>query len=187
MNLIRKHHYTSLAQGPRFVNHSVDKKPVACYHGWSDRLGSKEMKREYPVAPVVAVGVIIQDGGRIVLVRRDKEPSKGLWTFPGGAVELGESLRDAAMREAREETGLRVEIGEPATVIDHLVDDGSGRIRYHYVIIDYLARPVGGTLRPGTDASEARWVSLTDLDGLDMTEKAGELARALLGDVSQDG
>jgi 8-oxo-dGTP diphosphatase len=138
------------------------------------------MKREYPVAPVVAVGVIIQDGDRIVLIRRDKEPSKGLWTFPGGAVELGESLRDAAVREAREETGLRVEIGEVATVIDRLVDDGAGRIRYHYVIIDYLAHPIGGTLRPGTDASEACWATLADLDDLEMTEKAGELVRALL-------
>jgi mutator protein MutT len=145
------------------------------------------MKREYPLAPVVAVGVIIQDGDRIVLVRRDKEPSKGLWTFPGGAVELGESLHDAAVREAREETGLQVEIGEVATVIDHLVDDGSGRIRYHYVIIDYLARPVGGTLRPGTDASDARWASLADLEGLEMTEKAGELARDLLRDAGPDG
>ncbi len=144
------------------------------------------MKREYPLAPVVAVGVIIQDGDRIVLVRRDKEPSKGLWTFPGGAVELGESLHDAAVREAREETGLRVEVGEVATVIDHLVDDGSGRIHYHYVIIDYLARPVGGRLRPGTDAGEARWASLADLDNLEMTEKAGELARVLLRDASQD-
>jgi 8-oxo-dGTP diphosphatase len=141
------------------------------------------MRREYPAAPVVAVGVIIRDGDRIVLVRRAKEPSKGLWTFPGGAVELGESLRDAAVREAREETGLWVEIGDVATVIDHLVDDGAGRIRYHYVIIDYLARPVGGTLQPGTDASEARWAGLADLDGLEMTEKAGELARGLLGDA----
>jgi 8-oxo-dGTP diphosphatase len=145
------------------------------------------MKREYPAAPVVAVGVIIQDGDRIVLIRRDKEPSKGLWTFPGGAVELGESLRAAAAREAHEETGLRVEIGKVAAVIDHLVDDGAGRIRYHYVIIDYLARPVGGTLQPGTDASEARWASLADLDDLEMTEKAGKLVRALLTDASQGG
>lgn len=140
------------------------------------------MKREYPAAPIVAVGVIIRDDDRIVLIRRDKEPSRGRWTFPGGAVELGESLHDAARREAWEETGLHVAVGELATVIDNLVRDEEGRVRYHYVIVDYMARPLEGILRPGSDVSDVRWFTLTDLDGLDMTEKAGALARQLLGD-----
>lgn len=140
------------------------------------------MRREYPSAPIVAVGVIIREGERIVLIQRDKEPSKGLWTFPGGAVELGESLQDAARREALEETGLVVAVGEVATVIDHVVRDETGQIRYHYVIIDYMARPMGGTLRPGTDVSDARWFRLADLDDLAMTEKAGQLARRLLAE-----
>lgn len=140
------------------------------------------MKREYPIAPIVAVGVIICEGERIALVRRGKEPSRGCWTFPGGAVELGESLDGAARREAWEETGLRIEVGEVATVIDNVVRDDAGRIRYHYVIVDYFARPIGGTLHPGTDASEVRWCGLADLDALDMTEKAGELARRLLAE-----
>lgn len=139
------------------------------------------MEREYPSGPIVAVGVIIQDGDRIVLVQRDKEPSKGLWTFPGGAVELGESLHDAARREAWEETNLWVDVGSVATVIDHVVHDGTGQVRYHYVIVDYLARPTGGLLRAGTDVRDARWCSLGDLDALDMTEKASQLARQLLG------
>ena len=138
------------------------------------------MKREYPETPIVAVGVVIHEGDRIVLIRRDKEPSRGLWTFPGGAVELGESLQDAARREALEETGLRVKVGEVATVIDNMVHDEKGRVQYHYVIVDYVARPVGGTLRPGTDARDACWASLSDLDTLDVTEKAGQLARQLL-------
>jgi mutator protein MutT len=141
------------------------------------------MRREYPSAPIVAVGVIIREGERIVLIRRDKEPSKGLWTFPGGAVELGESLQDAARREAFEETGLIVAVGEVATVIDHVVCDEAGRTRYHYVIIDYMARPMGGTLQPGTDVSDACWFRLADLDDLDMTEKAGKLARQLLAQI----
>jgi ADP-ribose pyrophosphatase YjhB (NUDIX family) len=140
------------------------------------------VRREYPEAPVVAVGVIIRQGDRIVLIRRDKEPSRGLWTFPGGAIELGESLRDAAGREALEETGLEVAVEEVATVVDNIVRDGTDRIRYHYVIVDYHARPLGGTLRPGTDASDARWVGLTDLDSLQMTEKAESVARTLLAD-----
>jgi ADP-ribose pyrophosphatase YjhB (NUDIX family) len=128
------------------------------------------------------VGVIIRQGDSVALVRRDKEPSKGLWTFPGGAIELGESLRDAARREALEETGLEVAVGEIATVIDNIVHDGTGRIHYHYVIVDYHAHPLGGTLRPGTDVSDARWAGLTDLDELPMTEKAESVARKLLAD-----
>jgi 8-oxo-dGTP diphosphatase len=139
------------------------------------------VRREYPGAPIVAVGVIIREDDRIVLIRRGQEPSKGCWTFPGGAVELGESLHDAARREALEETGLSVEIGDVATVIDNVARDKAGRIRYHYVIVDYFARPVGGLLQSATDVSDARWFRLADLEDLDMTEKAGELARALLG------
>lgn len=140
------------------------------------------MRREYPSGPVVAVGVIIREGPRLVLVQRDKEPSKGLWSFPGGAVELGESLHDAARREAWEETNLQVELGQVATVIDHVVHDERGRVQYHYVIIDYLARPIGGSLQAGTDVRDARWFSLDELRALAMTEKASQLARQLLAE-----
>jgi len=145
------------------------------------------MKREYPPAPVVAVGAIIRHQDRIVLIRRNKEPAKGRWTFPGGAVELGESLEEAVKREVLEETGLQVEVGEVAAVIDHLDRDQAGRVRYHYVIVDYAARPAGAQqeappLRPGSDVSDARWVGPEDLDGLDMTDKAAMLARALLAE-----
>jgi len=144
------------------------------------------MRREYPQVPIVAVGVIIRGNeragqDRIVLIRRNKEPAKGLWTFPGGAVELGETVRGAARREAREETGLEVRLGEVAIVLDHVARDAADRVQYHYVIIDFYAEPVGGELQPGTDVSEARWASLTDLDDLEMTEKAEEIARQLLG------
>jgi len=140
------------------------------------------VRREYPETPIVAVGVIIRQGDRIALIKRDKEPSKGLWTFPGGAIELGESLRDTARREALEETGLEVEIGEVATVIDNIVRDETSQVRYHYVIVDYHAQPVGGKLQPGTDVSDVCWAGLADLDDLQMTEKAEALARKLLAD-----
>ena len=158
----------------------IDKSAFTCYHRHSFKARSHEVKREYPASPIVAVGVIIRDGDRIVLVRRNQEPSKGRWTFPGGAVELGESLQAAAKREAWEETALDVEVGEVAAVLDTVVRNETGQIRYHYVIIDYIARPVRGELRPGTDVSDARWVSKDELDVLDVTEKAGELARQLL-------
>lgn len=143
------------------------------------------MRREYPQVPIVAVGVIIRGNEPasedcIVLIRRNKEPAKGLWTFPGGAVELGEPVRDAARREALEETGLEVRLGEVALVLDHVARDAGGRVQYHYIIIDYHAEPIGGELEPGTDVSEARWASLADLDDLAMTERAEEVARQLL-------
>lgn len=138
------------------------------------------MKREYPESPIVAVGVIIRRDHQILLVRRGHPPSLGYWTFPGGAVELGEPIQEAARREALEETGLEVEVGEVATVIDHVVRDEAGRVRYHYVIVDYLATPVGGKLQPGSDVSDARWVGLADLENLEITEKAGQLVRQLL-------
>ena len=155
------------------------------------RSKENEMRREYPETPIIAVGAIIRKsdritGDRVALIRRDKEPSRGLWTFPGGAVALGETVRHAARREALEETGLQVELGEVAAMVDKVVYDGEGRIRYHYVIIDFLARPVGGILRPGTDVSDACWASLVEVDALDMTKKARELARQLLGGAVLD-
>ena len=143
------------------------------------------MKREYPLAPIVAVGAIIRREERIALIRRGKEPAKGRWTFPGGAVELGETVREAAQREALEETGLHIKVGEVAAVVDNVVRDRTGRVRYHYVIIDFLARPVGGVLRPGTDIGGACWASRADLDTLGMTEKARQLARQLLSGSSR--
>lgn len=139
------------------------------------------MKREYPTAPIVSVGAIILDDDRVVLVRRSNEPWRGLWTFPGGAVELGEPIRMAVVREVREETGLLVRVGEVHAVVDNLVLDEQARLHYHYVIVDYLARPVGGTLRAGSDVDGACWASLADLDQLEVTEQAGRIARQLLG------
>ncbi len=138
------------------------------------------MRREYPEAPIVSVGAIILEGNHLVLVQRSKDPWRGLWTFPGGAVELGEPIREAVRREALEETGLRVEVGDLLTVIDNVVHDEHGRPRYHYVIVDFMARPVGGRLRAGSDVGNARWATLADLDELEVTEKADQIARQLL-------
>ena len=140
------------------------------------------MRREYPAVPVIAVGAIIRHQDRLLLIRRDKEPARGYWTFPGGAVELGESLEDAVRREVLEETGLHVELGDVAAVIDRVDRDEAGTVRYHYIIVDYHARPVGGVLQPGSDVSDARWVNLEDLGRLEVTANARKLARELLGD-----
>jgi 8-oxo-dGTP diphosphatase len=138
------------------------------------------MRREYPEAPIVGVGVILQDGDRILLVQRGREPSRGLWTFPGGVVELGETIRQAARREMLEETGLEIQVGPVVEVLDRILQDEAGRIRYHYVLVDLLAHPLGGTLRVGDDAQDARWLRLDEMPSLDVPDRVVEIARRVL-------
>ena len=115
-------------------------------------------RRLYPERPLIGVGVLIRDGDRYLLVRRAAEPDAGLWSIPGGLVELGERVEEAAVREALEETGLEVEIRDLLGVVDKIERDDAGRIRFHFVIVDYLAEVKGGSLKASSDALEARWV-----------------------------
>jgi ADP-ribose pyrophosphatase YjhB (NUDIX family) len=115
------------------------------------------MQREFPSAPIVGVGAVVVDEGRVLLVRRGREPLKGHWTLPGGALEVGESLSAGVAREVMEETGLQVEAGELVELVDRIHRE-NGRVRYHYVIADYLCRVTGGTLHAASDADAARWV-----------------------------
>ncbi len=121
------------------------------------------MRREYPEQPFVGVGVLIGDGEKILLIKRGSEPSKGLWSIPGGLVELGEKTTEAARREAKEETGLDVEIERLLDVIDNVIKDDEGRVLYHYIIVDYLGHLVAGELRTATDAEDAKWVTRDQL------------------------
>ena len=115
------------------------------------------MEREYPQRPLVGVGAVVVDDGRVLLVRRGSEPLKGHWTLPGGALEVGESLAEGVAREVREETGLEVEPIELIEVLDRIHREGE-RVRYHYVIADYLCRLMGGELQAASDADAVRWV-----------------------------
>ena len=128
------------------------------------------MDREYPTRPVVGVGaVIVTPAGEVVLVRRGGEPLAGAWSLPGGAVETGETLAAALVREVREETGLDVEVGPVVEVLDRIFPDGTGRIRHHYVLVDYLCQVRGGELQAASDAADAVLVSREALDRYDLT------------------
>ena len=139
------------------------------------------MKREYPDRPIVGVGAVIVDNRRAVVVRRGTEPLQGEWSIPGGVLELGETLRAGAEREALEETGLVVRAGEVLGVFDRVVPAEDGRTRFHFVLIDFFCQRISGELRAGGDAAEARWITVEELPGLPMAEPAASLIRKALG------
>jgi len=129
------------------------------------------LKREYPIRPIVGVGAVILQEGKIILVKRRAEPGKGRWSIPGGTVHLGEKVREATIREAKEESGLEVEIVDdrPMDVFDSIITDERGRTKYHFTLLEFLAKPKGGTLKAAEDAAEARWVSLEEVKKYDLT------------------
>jgi ADP-ribose pyrophosphatase YjhB (NUDIX family) len=135
------------------------------------------MKRDYPEHPIIGVGAVIVEGGRVLLVRRDTEPLRGEWSVPGGMLELGEKLRDGVRREALEETGVKVEPGEVLDVFDSIFTDGLGKTQYHYVLIDYLCRLISGEAQAGSDVSDVRWVSLEALSALGLRESIEQVVR----------
>jgi len=155
------------------------------------------MSREYPSVPMVGVGAVIVDTGRVAVIKRGRPPLLGEWSIPGGLVEVGESVREAVAREALEETGLVVDVGmprgagsiwgQPASgagsvlgVFDRIVRDEAGRVRFHYWLVDVLCFVVAGELRAGEDAAEARWLSADEIAEFPLEEAArGVLLGAL--------
>jgi 8-oxo-dGTP diphosphatase len=128
--------------------------------------------RQYPERPIVGVGAVIVMDGRVVLIRRRYEPLKGQWSLPGGGVEVGETLEAAVTREIHEETGLEVEVGPVIEVFDRITRDPDQRVRYHYVLVDYLCFQVGGELRAGSDVDDAVLVAPGELGPYRLTSKA---------------
>jgi len=128
------------------------------------------VKRIYPNMPLVGVGAIIIRDGKILLEKRKHDPGKGKWSIPGGLVELGEGIEQAVIREVKEETNLDVEEPRHIDVVDNLQVDDEGRIKYHYVIVDYFVKLKGGMLKAGSDADELGWVSLDDVEKYDLTK-----------------
>lgn len=126
--------------------------------------------RRYPRWPLLGVGALILDGGRILMAQRGKEPLKGWWSLPGGALETGELLADAIRREVREETGLEIEPLHVFEIFERIIRDGQGAPEYHYVLIDYLCRVTGGALCAGDDVCRVEWMEHNALAGLRITE-----------------
>jgi ADP-ribose pyrophosphatase YjhB (NUDIX family) len=135
------------------------------------------MRREFPEVPLVGVGAIIIEGDRVVLVKRAHPPLQAEWSIPGGVLEVGELVREGAIREAREETGLTVEAGELLGVYDRVLRDPEKRVQYHYVLIDFLCRRVAGDLMAASDAAEVQWITLEELPGLRLAEDTVDVIR----------
>jgi len=135
------------------------------------------MQREFPETPLVGIGAIIIEDKRVVLVKRAHPPLQAEWSIPGGVLEVGELMREAAAREAREETGLTVEPGELLGVYDRVLRDANKRVQYHYVLIDFLCRRVAGDLAAASDAAEVRWFTREELPALKLAADTLDVIR----------
>jgi 8-oxo-dGTP diphosphatase len=135
------------------------------------------LKRHYPDRPIIGVGAVIIHDGRALIVQRAGEPRKGEWTVPGGVLELGETLRSGTEREVLEETGLVVQAGPVVDVFENIWPDSTGKTEFHYVLVDFLCELISGELKAETDAADARWITLEELDGLELIGKTAQAIR----------
>jgi 8-oxo-dGTP diphosphatase len=135
------------------------------------------VSREYPDTPRVGVGAVVLHQGRVLLVRRGGPPAAGKWSLPGGLVNVGETTVDAVRREVEEECGITIRVGDVAGVIDRIVRDAAGRVRYHYVLVDYLAGADSDAVAAGSDAADCRWVEVERVGELDITEGLVDMIR----------
>jgi len=142
------------------------------------------MQREFPEVPLVGVGAVIIEANRVVLVKRAHPPLQAEWSIPGGVLDVGELMREAAVREAREETGLMVDPVHLLGVYDRVLRNPEQRVQYHYVLIDFLCRRVAGSLAAASDAAEVRWFTPEELPGLKLAEDTLDVIRKGFDEVS---
>jgi 8-oxo-dGTP diphosphatase len=155
---------------PRAKTPGPSPEPIPIPHPPSPTPSSAIDDRRYPKRPLIGVGALIFDGSRILMAQRGKQPLKGWWSLPGGALETGELLADAIRREVREETGLEIEPVRVFEIFERIMRDAAGAPEYHYVLIDYLCRITGGTLCPGDDVCRVEWMERPALSALQITE-----------------
>lgn len=139
----------------------------------------RSLQREYPKHPLVGVGAVIKKNDSVLLVKRKHEPGKDLWSIPGGLVELGETVQEAVKREVKEETGLEVEVIKLIDVIDNIIRDEENKVRFHYVLIDFLVSIKGGECKPTSDASEIKWFKPHELMNYRVTNTAMKLLKKI--------
>jgi ADP-ribose pyrophosphatase YjhB (NUDIX family) len=136
----------------------------------SDPLKPMKARRKYPSRPLVGAGAVVHDGSKVLLIKRKNPPNESRWALPGGLVELGERVQDAIVREVKEETGLDVALEGLLNVTTDIHLDERSRPKYHYVLVDYLARRVGGMVRLNEESSAFGWFTAEQVRRLDMSE-----------------
>jgi 8-oxo-dGTP diphosphatase len=144
-------------------------------------MDQKVISGAYPDLPRVAVGAVVFKNNKVLLIRRAKPPAKGLWAIPGGSVNLGETLQQAAERETLEETSLMIQATKPVFTFEVIEKDDNNRVRFHYVIIDLVADYISGIPHPGDDADEVRWVSSRELKNLDVNPRTLKVLNSVFG------
>jgi ADP-ribose pyrophosphatase len=140
---------------------------------------------QYPAKPEVAVGAVVIRNEKILLVKRKLDPAKGDWAIPGGKINLGESLTQAAEREIREETGISIKAKKPIYCFDSIHVDEKGEIKFHYVIVDLMADYVSGEIKPGDDAADVRWFSMDNLETIKLNRSTAELLSIIFKESSK--
>jgi 8-oxo-dGTP diphosphatase len=145
------------------------------------------MDREYTGHPMVGVGGIVLNEGKVLLVRRGKQPGYGKWSIPGGMVELGETLSEAIKREVLEECGIEIELADVVAVLERVIRREDERVRYHYVLVDFLGYWKGGELQPASDILEARWADPSEMETLEMTDRTQQVVFEVMGLAKKEG
>lgn len=138
---------------------------------------SNENSRWYPEHPFVGVGAAVIRDGSLLMVKRAKEPNKGKWSIPGGGVEIGETLYEAAVRVTLEECSIKIEIERLLGTVDNIVRDDSGRVKFHFVIIDFRGRYISGEAKAQSDAGDCRWVPVEDIERMDTPANLREMLK----------
>ncbi|MEK9703568.1 MAG: NUDIX hydrolase [Deltaproteobacteria bacterium] len=131
--------------------------------------------REYPSRPFVGVGVVVLKDEDVLLIRRGRPPRLGEWSLPGGAQSVGETVQETARREVLEETGVSIQNPEFLEVVDSIIKDDDGRVKFHYTLIDYWANWESGTPQGADDAQHAEWISFDQLEELGLWSKTIEV------------